>query len=123
MVLIPSSVHSPVIEYTNDCSTTKDVVDSLQNCIIDVSNVNSPRGSIALDTPIQPPGVCNTENEDHTHDDTTEPKPYAVGYQVCELAGRGYGLVATKQFYPGDLIMREKPIIDMPDKIFRYTYI
>ena len=42
-----------------------------------------------------------------------------VGYEVKELQGRGYGLVATKQFYPGDLIMREMPIIDMPDKIFR----
>ena len=42
-----------------------------------------------------------------------------VGYEVKELQGRGYGLVATKSFYPGDLIMREMPIIDMPDKIFR----
>ena len=42
-----------------------------------------------------------------------------VGYEVKELQGRGYGLVATKPFYPGDLIMREMPIIDMPDKIFR----
>ena len=42
-----------------------------------------------------------------------------VGYEVKELQGRGYGLVATKQFYPGDLVMREMPIIDMPDKIFR----
>lgn len=42
-----------------------------------------------------------------------------VGYEVKELQGRGYGLVATKPFYPGDLVMREMPIIDMPDKIFR----
>ena len=44
-----------------------------------------------------------------------------VGYEVKKLSGRGSGLIATKCFYPGDLIMREKPIINMPDKIFRYN--
>ena len=42
-----------------------------------------------------------------------------VGYEVKELPGRGSGLIATKNFYPGDLIMREHPIINMPDKVFR----
>jgi len=43
---------------------------------------------------------------------------HVVGYEVQELPGRGSGLIATKDFYPGDLIMRENPIIDMPDKVF-----
>ena len=46
--------------------------------------------------------------------------PSDVGYEVKELPGRGSGLIATKDFFPGDLIMREFPIINMPDKVFRY---
>ena len=57
--------------------------------------------------------TCSNEGEYATNQNTN------VGYEVKELQGRGYGLVATKPFYPGDLIMREVPIIDMPDKIFR----
>ena len=57
--------------------------------------------------------ACSNEGEYATNQNTN------VGYVVKELQGRGYGLVATKPFYPGDLIMREMPIIDMPDKIFR----
>ena len=57
--------------------------------------------------------TCSNEGEYATNQNTN------VGYEVKELQGRGYGLVATKPFYPGDLIMREMPIIDMPDKIFR----
>lgn len=41
-----------------------------------------------------------------------------VGYEVKKLPGRGSGLIATKDFYPGDLVMREHPIINMPDKVF-----
>ena len=44
---------------------------------------------------------------------------HVVGYKVQELPGRGSGLIATKDFSPGDLIMRENPIIAMPDKVFR----
>ena len=44
-----------------------------------------------------------------------------VGYEIKELSGRGSGLIATKDFCPGSLIMRESPIITMPDKVFRYT--
>ena len=43
-----------------------------------------------------------------------------VGYEVKELPGKGSGLIATKDFYPGDLVMREHPIINMPDKVFRF---
>jgi len=44
--------------------------------------------------------------------------PSDVGYEVKELPGRGSGLIATKDFFPGDLIMREFPIINMPDRVF-----
>ena len=57
---------------------------------------------------------CNSNIQDDIIDSNAD-----VGYHIQELPGRGYGLVATKKFYPGDLIIREKPIIDMPDKIFR----
>ena len=57
--------------------------------------------------------TCSNEGAYATNENSN------VGYEVKELQGRGYGLVATKPFYPGDLIMREMPIIDMPDKIFR----
>ena len=95
MVLIQSSVHSPVLVCTADCTTPREGVDPLQNLHISNNKI---------------------------HEDIIEIKT-DVGYEVQELPGRGYGLVATKRFYPGDLIIREKPIIDMPDKIFRYIWI
>ena len=75
----------------------------------------------------------NNGNNDSSKDDDEEEEISFIevvagakasnGYMVRELAGRGCGLVATKRFYPGDLIIREKPIIVMPDKIFRFVSI
>ena len=39
-------------------------------------------------------------------------------YKIEKLPGRGYGVIAAKCFQPGDLIMRDHPLIVMPAKVF-----
>jgi len=39
-------------------------------------------------------------------------------FKTQELPGKGVGMIAMKKFYPGDLILAEKPLIRVPDAIF-----
>ena len=40
------------------------------------------------------------------------------GVKQVTLEGRGQGLVATRDFQMGDVVMTEDPLIDMPLKVF-----
>jgi len=42
-------------------------------------------------------------------------------YQMICLAGKGTGLIATRNLYPGDLIMEEVPALLIPDEIYEDT--
>ena len=69
--------------------------------------------------PVSVMNVGKSSSKDPKYSKATKDCTNVIGYEVKELPGRGSGLIATKDFYPGDLIMRENPIIDMPDKVFR----
>ena len=106
MVVISPSASVPVSKYEVDL----DIVPENTICLPGL--IHGGSNEISLSDPENIVQECKNMKQDSSSND--------VGYEVKELPGRGCGLLATKMFYPGDLIMREKPIINMPDKIFRY---
>lgn len=51
------------------------------------------------------------------------PSPLDTGaeessFEVVDMSGKGQGMVAKRKLYPGEVIMTEKPLIVVPDKIF-----
>ncbi len=47
-----------------------------------------------------------------------EEKIETVQFEIKDIPGRGKGMIATQDIMPGSIILREKPFIVMPDKIF-----
>jgi len=39
-------------------------------------------------------------------------------FKIVDLAGKGTGMVATRNLFPGDLILAEKPLLFVPDEVY-----
>jgi len=42
----------------------------------------------------------------------------APAFKIVEIPCKGFGMVATKKLFPGDLILAEKPLFIIPEEIF-----
>ena len=40
-------------------------------------------------------------------------------YRILPIPGKGQGMVATRKLYPGEVVMTERPLLVVPDTIFR----
>jgi len=45
-------------------------------------------------------------------------KVEAPAFKIVEIPCKGFGMVATKKLFPGDLILAEKPLFIVPEEIF-----
>ena len=56
--------------------------------------------------------IPNDEGDDYKDD--VEPC-----YRILPIPGKGQGMVATRKLYPGEVVMTERPLLVVPDTIFR----
>ena len=91
-----------------------------KNATLSVQLVNN--GNKATNQEDKNEEIVHIEDNHHPNNEGVGEKEN-IGYKIRKIVGRGCGLIATKRFYPGDLIIREKPIIVMPDNIFRFVYV
>jgi len=52
------------------------------------------------------------------NDEVGDATAATTAYEVVKIPGKGTGLVAQQKFYPGDVIMFEKPLIVVSDNIY-----
>merc|ERR1712117_599668 len=45
-------------------------------------------------------------------------KVEAPAFKIVEIPCKGFGMVATKKLFPGDLILAEKPLFIVPEEVF-----
>ena len=58
------------------------------------------------------------EGEDH-EDDQEKDAAEEPCYRILPIPGKGQGMVATRKLYPGEVVMTERPLLVVPDTIFR----
>ena len=51
-------------------------------------------------------------------DEQMEDQEASDCFKIVEISGKGTGMVSQKKLYPGDLIMTEKPLIEVPGNIY-----
>ena len=62
--------------------------------------------------------IPNDEGDDYK-DDQEKDAAEEPCYRILPIPGKGQGMVATRKLYPGEVVMTERPLLVVPDTIFR----
>jgi len=68
------------------------------------------------DSPLTP-GPADTEEKEELVDNDKSLEEEAP-FRITALSGKGSGMIARRNLFPGDLILAEKPLLFLPDKIY-----
>ena len=63
--------------------------------------------------------IPNDEGDDYKDDVEAEASAEEPCYRILPIPGKGQGMVATRKLYPGEVVMTERPLLVVPDTIFR----
>jgi len=85
--------------------------------LLDDLTLNIVEEFIATNNAIEENGIdLDNNNQDEIAEQTTELE--AEPFRIVELSGKGTGMVATRNLFPGDIILAEKPLIFISDEVY-----